>query len=289
MIGVILSQKYKIIRLINGGTFCKLYEGIHIIKNTSVAIKAESSEIGKKILDNEINMYIYLNKHKINNKINIPHIKYIGIYDKYKYIVMDLFDINLKDYCLKNEIIMKPIINENKNMNIKSKLPNDFTSIIYDIYYIVQSFHKRLLVHRDIKPENFIFDKKGNLYIIDLGLSSFESNRVLKSFIGNKLYSSYNCHLKEYIYTKNDDLISVSYMLLHLYTGILPWNESSTHIYNLKKETNFTDFYKLHDKYDIITEKIIKLYHVINNCKNKNNEMCCSNIDKILSDTINSC
>jgi len=293
MIGLVLSQKYKIIRLINGGTFCKLYEGIHLIKNTSVAIKAESSEIGKKILDNEINMYLYLNKHKIN----IPRIKYIGIYNKYKYIVMDLFDINLKDYCLKNEIIMKPIINinnennENMNIDIYNKLPIDFSSIVYDIYYIVESFHKRLLVHRDIKPENFIFDKKGNLYIIDLGLSSFESNRVLKSFIGNKLYSSYNCHLKEYIYTKNDDLISVSYMLLHLYTGILPWNESSTDIYKLKKETNFIDFYKLHNKYDIITEKIIKLYHVINknNQSNKNNENCCLTIDKILSDAINSC
>ena len=132
MEGIILSQKYKIIRLINGGSFCKLYEGIHIHKNQKVAIKCESSDIGKKVLENEINMYIFLKKYKIK----IPNIKDIGNYNNYKYIVMEFLDISLKDYVMKDNI----------------------ERIIFDIFHIMKKFHERLIVHRDIKPENFIFD-----------------------------------------------------------------------------------------------------------------------------------
>ena len=272
MEGIILSQKYKIIRLINGGTFCKLYEGIHIYKNQKVAIKCESSELGKKILDNEINMYMHLKKYKLN----IPNIKDIGIYENYKYIVMELLDITLKEYMKKNI---------------------DMEELIFHMFHVIESFHHRMLVHRDIKPENFIFDSKWNLYIIDLGLSSFVSNRKMTTFIGNKLYASYNCHKTEYIYQQNDDLISIIYMLLHLYTGILPWdntpfifesskkempmsksisnsrslfyinienqfhNESHSIFYNLKKNTNYVIYYKNANKYDIHVKKLIDIYN----------------------------
>ncbi len=257
MEGILLSQKYKITKLINGGSFCKLYEGIHIYKNQKVAIKCESSELGKKILDNEINMYIYLKKYKIN----IPNIKDIGIYEKYKYIVMELLHVTLKDYVNKN---------------------TDIESLLFYMFDLIKPFHSRLLVHRDIKPENFIFDKKWNLYIIDLGLSTFASNRKMYTFIGNKLYASYTCHKSEYIYRKEDDLISIIYMLLHLYTGILPWDkipleyDSSsvsnlrsieTHyhslVFDLKKKSNYEDFYKSQNKYDKQVQLLVSVYNEI--------------------------
>jgi serine/threonine protein kinase len=230
-------SNYKITRLINGGTFCKLYEGIHIHKQEKVAIKCESSEKGKKILENEINMYLYLKKYKIN----IPNIKHIGVFENYKYIVMELLDIDIE-----KEIL-------------------DIHNIIIDLFYIVNKFHQRLIVHRDIKPENFIFDTNMNLYIIDLGLSTFDSNRELTSFIGNKLYSSYRCHEKTYVYTYADDLISLVYMLLHLHTDHLPWNETMNRneLYSLKKETNFETYYKNIDLYDVIVKKLILLYNAI--------------------------
>jgi serine/threonine protein kinase len=273
MEGIILSNKYKITRLLNGGTFCKLYEAIHLYKNKKVAIKCESSEIGKKILENEINMYIYLKKYKIN----IPNIKDIGIYEKYKYIVMELLNITLKDYVKRYTDISVPI---------------DMEMMMYKLFDVINPFHGRGLIHRDIKPENFIFDTDYNIYIIDLGLSTFVSNRVMYTFIGNKLYASYNCHKSEYVYSQRDDLISIMYMLLHLYTGILPWDniefdqtikpkekkmfdynslfpkevfrtESHSMFYNLKKNTNYEDFYKKHNKYDENVKCLINTYNKI--------------------------
>jgi serine/threonine protein kinase len=210
-------------------------------------------------------MYIYLKKYKIN----IPNIKDIGIYEKYKYIVMELLQVTLKEYVNKT---------------------TDMEKLIYYMFDLIKPFHERMLVHRDIKPENFIFDNKWNIYIIDLGLSTFVSERRMNTFIGNKLYASYNCHLSEYIYRQKDDLISIVYMLLHLYTGALPWDktpfdhtyqikskprslfnldyilenkfnsDSHSNYYNLKKNTNYVEFYKKIEKYDENVSYLLDIY-----------------------------
>jgi hypothetical protein len=104
----------------------------------------------------------------------------------------------------------------------------------------------------------------------------------MKTFIGNNLYASYKCHLSEYVYTQNDDLRSIVYMLLHLYTGTLPWDKieidyssfsksylenfhSKDHslFYNLKKNTKYDDYYKSINKYDENVERLIYIYDEI--------------------------
>jgi len=218
-------------------------------------------------------MYLYLKKYKIN----IPNIKHIGIYENYKYIVMELLDKNLKDYFKKK----REIIKNKKELDIDIDIEMlEIDNIIIDLFYLINKFHQRIIVHRDIKPENFIFDTNMNIYIIDLGLSTFYSNRELNSFIGNKLYSSYHCYEKKYVYDYQDDLISLVYMLLHLYTDILPWNENSNDIYTLKKNVNFEAFYKQYDMYDSIVEKLILLYKKINT------QNYYSNIYKIINNQI---
>jgi serine/threonine protein kinase len=236
---MLLSDKYKITRVITKSTYSTLYEGEHIHKKHKVAIKLECDEICKKLLENEINMYLYLKRH---SKINIPNIKYIGTYDKYKYIVMELLDKNLKQYI------------NNKVSNYK------FLLLIEQLFLLIQQFHSRKLVHRDIKPENFVFNTKEELCIIDLGLSTFKSEREMKHFIGNKRYASYTCHSDVYIYKETDDIISIIYMLFDLYTNVLPWDDKFIN-FNIKKNANFEEFYKSKNQYDDIVEVLIYCYN----------------------------
>ena len=240
----ILSDKYKITKIITKSTFSTLYEAEHIIKKNKVAIKIESDEISKKLLEHEIKMYLYLKKGK--HKINIPEIKYIGTLENYKYIVMELLDKNLKQKI--NEGVSK----------------YEFIIIINQLFTLINTFHIRNLLHRDIKPQNFVFDKFGDLCIIDLGLSCINDKRDMSKFIGNKLYASYKCHLDNYIYTKQDDIISIIYMLLHLYTELIPW-ENSYVSYKIKYECNFENYYKLNNKYDDVVELLIYMYYNVNN------------------------
>ena len=237
-----LSNKYKITGIINHGTFSTLYEGIHIHKNQKVAIKLESDPISKKLLNHEIEMYLYLKKHK---HIHIPKIKCIGIFEEYSYIVMELLDINLKQH-VKNGV---------------SKL--DFIYLIEQIITLMSDFHDRNLCHRDIKPENFVLDKHKTLCIVDLGLSCHRSNRELMHFIGNKRYASYTCHLSTYTYTKEDDLRSVVYMLLDLYTNTLPWDNYPNPTYKIKKEADFINFYKSKQLYDQVIDVILAIHERI--------------------------
>uniref|UniRef100_A0A6C0JL46 non-specific serine/threonine protein kinase n=1 Tax=viral metagenome TaxID=1070528 RepID=A0A6C0JL46_9ZZZZ len=241
---MLLSNKYKILNVITQGTYSTLYKGIHVDKNSEVAIKIECEEISKKLLDHEIDMYLYLKKsnNKNNEYINLPDIKCIGTYDNYSYIVMELLDINLKKYTEKGITKQK------------------FLIIIEQIFKLIKYFHMRGLVHRDIKPENFVFNKKEQLCIIDLGLSTFYSNNLVKKFIGNKRYSSYTCHNDEYVYRKEDDIISIVYMLLDLYTNILPWDNLFIN-YNIKKNSDFIEFYKLNKKYDEIVHLLIMIHN----------------------------
>ena len=245
---MLLSNKYKILNVITKGTYSTLYKGIHVNKNSEVAIKIECEEISKKLLDHEIDMYLYLkksNNNKNNNEyINLPDIKCIGTFNNYSYIVMELLDINLKKYTEKGVSRQK------------------FLIIIEQIFKLIKFFHMRGLVHRDIKPENFVFNKKEQLCIIDLGLSTFYSDLIVKKFIGNKRYSSYTCHNDEYIYRKEDDIISIIYMLLDLYTNILPWDNSFVN-YKIKKNANFTEFYTQHNKNDEIVKLLINIYNNI--------------------------
>jgi len=205
-----IANKYKLTKLITKSTFSSIYECEHILKNTKAVIKIEKDEVAKKLMDHEVKIYMYLKKNK--STVSIPNIKSTGVDGDYKYIVLELMDNNLKNH-------IKPF-----NYN--------------DIFKEIYQLHRSNIVHRDIKPENFVLDNKGKIYIIDFGLSTLCSNKILKSFIGNRRYASHICDLKEYTYSYKDDVISLVYMILDLKFGFLPWDKGYT-----KQNANFREQY----------------------------------------------
>ena len=137
--------------------------------------------------------------------------------------------------------------------NNKTKLLSS-CDILKKLIDAVSYLHNFGYVHRDLKPDNILV-KNNEILLIDLGMTTKESNDYLTNFIGNPMFSSFNVHLSKYMYTKKDDIISCFYIIFYLFSnGLLPWSETFQHkinnhkiIYDKKTKTNFQMFYEPFD------------------------------------------
>ena len=95
----------------------------------------------------------------------------------------------------------------------------------------IEYVHSKNIIHRDIKPENFTigYNNKSTIYIIDFGISrKYRSARkhlkfqLLGKMFGTIRYASYNAS-RGVEQSRRDDLESIGYMLIYLYTGRLHW------------------------------------------------------------------
>lgn len=249
---LLLQNKYEIIKLLGKGSYSHVYEGKHIFKNNKVAIKFDikDNEISRKLLQNEINAYLHLLKHKL---ANIANIKSFGIISNRSYIIMDCLYMDLESYFTK----------EIDNIDVQT-----VNELMNNVFILINNMHKTGLVHRDIKPENFLFNKENRLCIIDLGLStSVHDIRPSHKIIGTPLFCSYNIHKTTYTYSTQDDIISIYFMFLYLISKDLPWDRVSIHDefiknttqYNLKKYSDFHHYYQQHVNNELLIP-VIKSY-----------------------------
>ena len=220
----IIGLKYRVCRVITKTDLSIVYECEHMIKKTKVIIK--QCLTSPELLKHELSVYLFLK----DSHVQIPKIKGSGIHEGSMYIVLELLDKTIDKY------------NSSSPIHTES------------LFMILYELHKMKIVHRDIKPDNFIVGHNQKIYLIDLGLSCKATNRVIKTFLGNKRYASYTCFEKEYIYQYKDDVISLIYMLLDLKYGFLPWDKiSSNKISVERKDVNLHSYYDdvLCDIYDI--------------------------------------
>ena len=191
-----MIENYIIEPFDSNNTYSTLYKGIHKLKKHKVIIKMNYDLLSKKLLDNEIRIYLYLLKHKF---YDVPCIKNIGsLNDKTKYIIMEYKENNLSH----GEVTINKI---------------------NQVYSILKKLHTLNIVHRDIKPENFLINKD-KIYVIDFGLSGFYNiNTIFRKMIGNPKYCSINCYKNSYVYEYKDDFFSMIYMFLHLNNPHILW------------------------------------------------------------------
>lgn len=203
----LVRQKYKLIEMIGNGSFGVVYKAYDVKCKNEVAVKFDTSNIG--FLRHEATILNYLSSNKCKK---IPLLYWFGIH---KYlnssihcIVIPFYKCSLLQYIASNRIEVSQV----------DKLFNEILNVL-------ESIHSLLVIHRDIKPENFMFNGKGELVLIDFGLSIFDMNNKKDNcnFTGNIIYASPNIHNLKTA-KPIDDIISASYIYLFMCSGgILPW------------------------------------------------------------------
>jgi serine/threonine protein kinase len=127
------------------------------------------------------------------------------------------------------------LINEREKVN----------KIMYRMIEIIENVHEQYVIHRDIKIENFMI-LENEIFIIDFGLATFyvdENSQHIpykkREYItGTPKYISINIH-NGIEPSRRDDLISIGYIYLYLYSGNLPWNNipNFSNMYVLNEES----------------------------------------------------
>jgi hypothetical protein len=207
----VVNNKYKILDKIGNGQFGNVYQAVHKKTDAQVAIKFENQDGGTKLLQHETTILNYLRNEGVKQ---IPTVLWYGLYGENLCLVMTLFECSLLQHI------------QSRTLTVEKKY-----NVIRLSLSVLESIHKKGVIHRDIKPENIMI-KDGALYLIDFGFSTFFINekrehirdeRVRSEITGTPKWSSY--YIEGGISpSRRDDIISLSYILLFMIYGTLPWS-----------------------------------------------------------------
>ena len=239
LLGKVFFKHYKLTKKIGEGSFGQIYIANYIDTKEQFAVKLESRDLPKYLLETESIILHHL------KAFGIPEIKLFGCNNEYNILIMELLGQSLENLFQA----------QNKSFSIK-------TTCMLGIQMVdrIEYIHSKKLIHRDIKPDNFVIgrgSKSHIVYVLDFGLSKkywSSSHKCHIPFIkGKKLtgtarYASINA-LSGYEQSRRDDLESIGYLLMYFLRGSLPWQGLKLHrkedrykkICEKKKETSAKD------------------------------------------------
>ena len=209
----IIFKKYKPIKEIGSGSFGKIYSTIRMEDKNVFAMKTEKKTSYNNSLETEAYYLLIL------KGLGIPELISYGQNAKYNILIETLLNKSLFD------------------MFIRPKKPCNITDVCFIALQLIERLefiHSKNIIYRDVKPENFMIgmDDPNVIYIIDYGLcKKYRSSktgrhiqpRYINKFIGTLKYASSNV-IKGKESSRRDDLISLGFALIHLYSRNLPWN-----------------------------------------------------------------
>jgi serine/threonine protein kinase len=215
------SRRYVILKNehLGSGHFGDVYAAVHYKTRQKVAVKLEhrSGSIARR----EWEVLRALEGD------GAPLVYYTGTHGRYYVLVMDL---------------LGPTLQRLLESRPARRLSWDTVSVIGSkCVNLLRKLHAKGFVHGDVKPENFLcayseegaMDPNDGMYVVDLGLASrwrdiarpnghIVYGQRVDHFSGTVRYASVNAHLGRWL-SRRDDLESLGYMLLYLYSGSLPW------------------------------------------------------------------
>jgi serine/threonine protein kinase len=228
-----LINKYEVISKISNGEFGEVLK-----------VKYNDKFYALKYGAKELIKYELLIYKQLKSCSNISNIYDIFEYNNNMYMVLDLYNMTLVDYKLRNY----------DHINYFERC----IIIIKSLILIMKTIHENNILHRDLKPTNICLDSNNKLYIIDFGIAKIykhanvhNSETKIKGLIGSINFSSLNViNLIEP--SRRDDIESLFYNLLYLLLN----NEN----------------YKCYDSLNTLKKKDIKaIIHLMQNTSNIQN------------------
>ena len=221
---IMINKRYKLMKRIGSGAFGLIFSAKNVNTDEIVAVKLEPTS-QTDTLTHEAAVLQHL-----SNIPGIPTLRYYGIPDHNRYMVIDLYDKNLQT------------VSYDHKKAVPVALVREYA---LQMMQILSAVHEKGFVHRDIKPENFMIKRNGNdtLHLIDFGLARtyidsetkmHRANRIRAanadgkiSVTGTSRYISPNVHEGNEP-SRRDDLISAMYVISYLLKGSLPWKTSGS-------------------------------------------------------------
>lgn len=213
MIGIILGNRYEILRKIGSGGMANVYLAHCRLLNRNVAVKVLKNEFA-----NDKEFLERFNKEAqaaaAISSPNIVNVYDVGHYGDIHYIVMEYVEgQTLKEYIDQNGMLSW----------------QETVEYAIQICSALDKAHKNGIVHRDIKPHNIILTNDGVLKVTDFGIaraSSYETKNMEESTMGSVHYFSPEQARGGYTDAKSD-IYSLGIVMYEMVTGILPFNGES--------------------------------------------------------------
>ena len=221
-----INDRYKLLKRVGSGAFGLIFSAKNVNTDELVAVKLEpTSQIDT--LTHEAAVL-----QRLAGTPGIPTLRYYGIPDHNRYMVIDLFDKTLQGV----------------SFDYKKAVPVPIVRMYaLQMMQIISAVHEKGFIHRDIKPENFMVKKDSEvLYLIDFGLartyidgktdkhrdnkqrsSGGTSQNQITAITGTARYVSTHIHDGNEP-SRRDDLISAMYVISYLLKGRLPWKSCAS-------------------------------------------------------------
>lgn len=210
MVGMILANRYEIIKEVGSGGMANVYLAKCRVLKRNVAIKVLKAEFA-----NDKEFLSRFNKEAqaaaVINSPNIVNVYDVGHEGDIHYIVMEYVEgRTLKEY-----------IDENGMLSWQQTV-----EYAMQICSALDKAHKLGIVHRDIKPQNIILTNDGVLKVTDFGIaraSTAETVNVGESTMGSVHYFSPE-QARGGFTDEKSDIYSLGIVMYELVTGRLPFN-----------------------------------------------------------------
>ncbi|KAI0557273.1 protein kinase [Gracilaria domingensis] len=218
-IGHLFQQRWIMLGFIGEGGFGYVFKAYDTFLKKNVAIKLEFACMEQTSLLDEyfVQSRIINNSKSINIQDLFPKMYTFSSSENLSFIVMDLLGISLACLC------------DNVGLLKRSEVIQVGIRLLHTLEYI----HSLGVVHCDIKPENILMPADSldfsKARLIDFGVSQY-----LRDIHGNVLTGQVPGGTVDYLSRgghdrksaqPGDDLESLAYVLLELFTGNLPWSK----------------------------------------------------------------